>query len=87
MCAETRIVDERENKTRTEIIEFLEELGYEIAHDEFRSKEEIINSPFPLVVDKSKQQYWMLGNITCAAAAASGGKMIKKEVFYDWVKL
>lgn len=51
-----------------------------------RNKKEIIESFLPIYVDKTDKNYWMMGNVTCAAAAASSNKMIRKEAFYEWMK-
>ena len=64
---------------------FLEDMGYSLEEKERRSKKEIIDSFLPICVDKTGKNFWMMGNVTCAAAAVSSKKLIKKELFYEWM--
>ena len=79
------LIDERSKEERREIIKFLEDMGYRLEAKESRSKKEIMESTLPIYVDKINKNYWMMGNITCAAAAASSRKMLKKESFFEWI--
>lgn len=74
-------VDERERKKRLEFIEFLEGNGYNLDKDEFRSKETIVEGVLPIDVDPKNKEYRMMGNVTCAAAAASQKLLISKDEF------
>ncbi len=80
------LLDERKPDERSRVIAFLEESGYRKKEDESRGKEEIIDSFLPLYADKSEKAYWMMGNVTCAAAARSSGQLVGKEAFYEWLK-
>ena len=79
------LIDERNKEERRGIIKFLEDMGYSLEAKEQRSKKEIIDSFLPIYVDKTGKNFWMMGNITCAAAAVSSKKLIKKELFYEWM--
>ncbi len=72
-------------ESRREIIEYLTKEEYTLDPTENRTRDEIIESILPLYVDKTSKTYWMMGNITCAAAASSSGEMINKEKFYEWM--
>ncbi len=80
------LIDERIKEERRRIIQFLEDMGFSLEAKESRNKKEIIESFLPIYVDKTDKNYWMMGNVTCAAAAASSNKMIRKEAFYEWMK-
>lgn len=81
------LIDERNKEDRRGIIKFLEDMGYHPEEKERRSRKEIIESFLPIYVDKAGKNYWMMGNVTCAAAAVSSKKMIKKESFYEWISM
>ncbi len=74
----------RENDTnkRREILECLENMGYRLDESEPRTRQEIIDSVLPITVDEKKKEYRMMGNVTCAAAAASSGCLITREEFF-----
>ena len=76
-------VREKNCECRKEIITFLEERGYFRAEHECRSKQEIIDGILPIVLDRQKREFSMMGNVTCAAAAVSSGCMITKEELYS----
>lgn len=80
------LIDERIKEERRGIIQFLEDMGFSLEAKESRNKKEIIESFLPIYVDKADKNYWMMGNVTCAAAAVSSNKMIRKEAFYEWMK-
>ncbi len=79
------VIDERKGKDRKEVIKFLEDMGYALDQNESRSQKEILDSPLPIYVDKKSKSFWMMGNVTCAAAAVSSNKMIHKMSFYEWM--
>ncbi len=79
------LIDERNKEERCGIIKFLEDMGYSLEAKEQRSKKEIIDSFLPIYVDKAGKNFWMMGNVTCAAAVASSKKLLKKELFYEWM--
>ena len=74
-------VDEREKGKRLEFIVFLELNGYNIDKDETRSKETIVEGFLPIDVDPVNKEYRMMGNVTCAAAAATQKLLISKDEF------
>ena len=72
----------KEQKERIGILSFLEDNGYMLDSAEPRSKETIIDSILPITVDPADKTYSMMGNVTVAAAAASGGALITKEELF-----
>ena len=77
------IIREKESDARQEILDFLEEQGYVKDETDPRTKEEMVESILPIVIDKAGKKYSMMGNITCAAAAVSSGvPMLSKAEFY-----
>ena len=45
------------------------------------TKEEMINSPFPFVVDLKRKDFWICNSITCCAMASQNHKIIPLEEF------
>ena len=45
-------------------------------------RKEILDSNLPIIVDVDKKEYDRMGNVTCAAAATTGGCLIKPDEFY-----
>ena len=76
-------VREKDPDGRREILEFLENMGYRLDEEEPRTRQEIIESVLPITVDRKNKEYRMMGNVTCAAAAVSSGRMITKEEFFE----
>ncbi|MCR5726191.1 MAG: hypothetical protein K6G24_01895 [Lachnospiraceae bacterium] len=72
----------KEQDERLRIISFLEDNGYKIDKTEPRSPKDIIEDFLPIVINPGDKSYRMMGNVTCAAAAASGDALIAKEEFY-----
>ena len=75
-------VREKEPDGRREILEFLENMGYGLDEEEPRTRQEIIGAVLPIMVDSKNKEYRMMGNVTCAAAAVSSGRMITKEELF-----
>ena len=78
-------VKENDIEIRQGIIEVLESKGYSLSYTDPRNRSEIISGTLPIVVDEENKVYHMMGNITCAAAAASSRKLITVEEFYKAV--
>ena len=76
-------VREKDPDGRREILEFLENMGYKLDEEEPRTRQEIIGAVLPITVDSKNKEYRMMGNVTCAAAAVSSGRMITKEKFFE----
>ena len=76
-------VREKGKEERQKLIGFLENNGYELDQYEPRSKNEICDDFLPIVINPLEKKYRMMGNVTCAAAAVSSGKMITAQEFYD----
>ncbi len=68
---------------RQELITFLEDNGFQLDNDECRSIDEILDGFLPITVNTDGKKYGMMGNVTCAAAAAQGGGVKTTEEFYD----
>ena len=79
-------VRENDSESRRELIEFLEARGYSLYESESRTGQEIIDGVFPIVVDEENKVYYMMGNVTCAVAAASSGKLVIAQEFYEKMK-
>ena len=80
-------VAEKDKGNREEIILFLEKNGYTRTESELRSRKEIIDGFLPLSVDLGGKKYGMMGNVTCAAAAASSHTLITKAELFGRVQL
>ena len=64
---------------RQRIIDDLELHGFTA---ENRDRLDILESRFPLSVNLAKKTYGAMGNVTCAAAAASSGRLMTVDEFY-----
>jgi len=80
------IIKEKDSARRKELIEFLKGKGYRLAEDENRGEQEITDSFLPIIVKAYDKTYSMMGNVTCAAAAAASGCFISVEEFYERVE-
>lgn len=72
---------------RQELITFLEDKGYQLDPAECRTKEQVLDDILPIDINPDEQKYRMIGNVTCAAAAVSSGKMMTTEEFNNFCKL
>ena len=77
-----QFIDIRDKDERAGFIDMLEKEGFVIDKNAVRTKQEIIDSVLPLVVNLSKKSYDMIGNATCAAAAVSCGALMGAEDFW-----
>jgi DNA polymerase III delta prime subunit len=77
MLVRTMVDEEREK-----LMEFLENEGFELDKDEFRSREVILDEGLPISIDLEEKKYRMIGNVTCAAAAVTCGVMKTADDFY-----
>ncbi len=66
---------------RQELITFLVDNGFQLDPDECRSTEEILDGFLPIDVNPTDRKYRMVGNVTCAAAAVSSGKLMTAGEF------
>ena len=64
---------------RARLVEFLETEGFSCDAD----RQDVLDSVLPLVIDMKKKRFFRIGNVTCAAAAASGGCIINDKEFYS----
>ena len=69
----------RDRSARQRMIENLERDGFQ---PERISRQEVLESNLPLAVDIAGKQYGVMGNITCAAAAATQGRLMGVGEFY-----
>ena len=76
-------VDERDKMRRLELIVFLELNGFTLDKWEKRSPEAIIEGILPIDIDLANKEYRMMGNVTCAAAAASQKVLICRDEFFE----
>lgn len=77
-------IDEKDPAKREKLISFLEEGGYDFDDEELRSRQEIIEGILPIMVNMAERIYRMMGNVTCAAGAASSGRVVTTEEFYEY---
>lgn len=64
---------------RQRMIEVLERDGF---LPERISHQDLLESSLPLTIDLVGKRYGMMGNVTCAAAAATQGRIIDIDEFY-----
>lgn len=76
------IVNEKESMFREEIVEFLEAQGYMRDENDTRSRQEIIEYFLPITINIEEKTYAMMGNVTCASAASSKGKLRTRKEFF-----
>ena len=67
-------------ENRAEFVRKFEERGFKIGKP--FTKEEIINSKLPITLNYVTNEISRMGNVTCAAAAASCGAIVKEEEFW-----
>ena len=75
-------VFEKESEVRQKILEYLEGLGFKLAGDEIKTRQEIINGSLPIIVEKKAREYHMHINTTTAACAAQCNQIITAEDLY-----
>ncbi len=68
-------------KPRLKFIEFLEKNGFKCEEDASDGRENTVCSRFPIKVDFGRKEYGSIGNVLCAAAAASSNVLISAEDF------
>ena len=79
----TTYIGEKDPAEREKLICFFEDKGFALDTEEFRGRQGIIDGTLPIVVDMAKRTYWMMGNVTSAAGAASSGAIVTAEEFYE----
>ena len=70
------------HEDRMMLIEFLEKEGFTYAEDFSLDRSQIVDSGLPLIVELRLKQISRIGNVTCAAAAASCGIIMSDKDFY-----
>ena len=75
-------VNVRGKKERKCFIDFLERNGFKCEDTTDSSRENTMDSRFPITVDIGHKKYDHMGSITCAAAAATAKVIISAEEFY-----
>ncbi len=76
------IVAPYDDESRLLFVEFLESEGFCRSADRRASRDEILSSFLPLSIDLRKKKFHLIGNMTCAAAAASNGIICGEKEFY-----
>ena len=64
-------------EARNDLIEMLENKGYTMDENDGDTRQEILGSTFPIMVNITDKEYGVLHTITSAAAASSSGKLIE----------
>ena len=67
---------------RNELVEFLEEEGFICKEDNSFNRQEILESRFPLIIELREKSIYCMGNVTCAAAAATSRIIMSDKEFY-----
>ena len=67
---------------RIKFIEFLESKGFMCIEDNGHCRASIVESELPLMIDINEKTISCMGNVTCAAAAASQKIIMGPELFY-----
>ena len=75
-----------DKKDRIRLIEFLESKGFLCLEENARSRSDIVESELPLTIDLNRKTISRMGNVTCAAAAASQKIIINSTLFYELYK-
>ena len=68
---------------RIRLIEFLESKGFLCLEDNGHSRSDTVESKLPLTIDLNRKTISRMGNVTCAAAAASQKIIINSALFYE----
>ena len=71
-----------DKESRKELIEFLEQQGYECEEDNVTNREKVLNTRLPVVVNVIDRKYTILHNVVCAAASIASNMLISEEEFY-----
>ena len=50
------------------------------------SKEYMVNSVFPFVIDFAEKKFWVCESVTCCACAAQNNNILSLEDFYKKIK-
>ena len=66
-----------------DVVNDLDRYGYHIGGGTTLTKQEVLGSVFPIVVNTTDMEYDLLNSITCAAAASGQGLLISEDEFYD----
>ena len=67
---------------RKKLIETLEGDGFTLDEEFPLTRQDVLESNLPIIVDIENKIYSRMGNVTCAAAAAQSGKVIELSEFY-----
>lgn len=76
-------VRENDKEIREKLIKTLENDGYIKDEKKSLSRDDIIDSDLPIIINTLNKTYDRMGNVTCAAAAAGSGHIITVEEFYE----
>ena len=71
------------HEDRCNLVEYLENEGFHCIEDSSYTREETIESIFPLVIELKPKTIGRMGNVTCTAAAASCGRIMSDNVQPD----
>ena len=71
-----------DKESRKDLVEFLEMQGYECEEDNVTTREKVLNTRLPVVVNVIDRKYSILHNVVCAAASIASNMLISEEEFY-----
>lgn len=75
-------VNPKHETSRKDLIDYLEDEGFECEEDDITDRQIVLESRFPVVIDVFNKSYTILHTITSSAAAASSDILISEEEFY-----
>ena len=67
---------------RMELLDYLDDQGFKPDSEWRRTRDEVLESPYPVSIHLGKKTYTHVGNTTCAAAAVSQKIVTPEELFY-----
>ena len=79
-------IDVKGADARSLLVDELEKEGFVYSREEIRSKREVIEGKFPITVVMKDRSFFMMGNVMCAAAAASAGALVSVDEFWSFYK-
>ena len=70
---------------RAAFINVLQDKGFEPIMQDAASIEFLVTSHLPFAIDVSNRKFWVMGNVTCAAAAIEAGVVVKEGKFIAFI--
>ena len=71
---------------RAAFINVLREKGFDSIKTDEASLEFLTTSHLPFAIDVREKKYWVMGNVTCAAAAIEAEVVVKEGEFIEYME-